>query len=93
MTGEEFKSAIKALGFSQAQFAKAHGMSYSAINEWASGRAKVPQIAAAYVRLLGRENPLSGWKQPETFDEWPDHAQVIIRLTAGEVRRIQGKKK
>lgn len=51
MTGDEFRSSIDALGLSQKDFARETGMSYSAINEWIKGRAKLPPIAAAYVRL------------------------------------------
>lgn len=51
MTGIEFKEAIKNLGLTQREFARETGMSMSAVNEWATGRAKVPQIAAAYIRL------------------------------------------
>lgn len=51
MTGIEFKEAIKSLGLSQSEFARETGMSLSAINEWARGRAKIPGIAAAYLRL------------------------------------------
>lgn len=51
MDGAEFKKSLKKLGISQRKFAEETGMSVSAINEWATGRAKLPPIAEAYVRL------------------------------------------
>ena len=51
MEKTEFKAALKELGLSQGKFAAITGMSVSAIHEWANGKAKIPPIAAAYVRL------------------------------------------
>lgn len=51
MTKEEFKTALNKLALSQRKFAAETGMSVSAVNEWATGRAKMPPIAIAYIRL------------------------------------------
>jgi transcriptional regulator with XRE-family HTH domain len=51
MTKEEFKAALKRLSISQRKFAAETGMSISAVNEWATGRAKMPPIAVSYILL------------------------------------------
>jgi len=51
MESSEFRKALKSLKLTQRKFAADTGMSISAINEWARGKAKIPPIAAAYVNL------------------------------------------
>ena len=51
MDGTEFKKALNRLGLSQRKFAAETGMSVSAVNEWATDRSSMSQIAVAYIRL------------------------------------------
>lgn len=51
MTEHEFKDALKSLGLTQRKFSADTGMAAITVNKWANGRARVPGIAAAYIRL------------------------------------------
>lgn len=51
MTDLEFREALAELAISQHEFARQIDMNITTVNRWATGRAPMPGIAAAYVRL------------------------------------------
>lgn len=97
MSAEDFEELMRGLGFNRSSFARHVGMHRNTVNRWCTGDVGVPGIAACYVRLLaagyGGVNPLKNWVQPKSFGEWPDHSKVTLRLTAGDVRKIQGSRR
>jgi transcriptional regulator with XRE-family HTH domain len=46
----EFRAALDALGVSQHQLARDIEMDVTTVNRWATGKAEIPGVAAAYVR-------------------------------------------
>lgn len=52
MTAPEFKSALRELGLTQAEFSRRSGVAISTVNRWATGELPVPGWAAWVVRLL-----------------------------------------
>ena len=51
MDKTEFRKALKELGISQQQFARDIDTDPTAVNRWATGKAKMSGAAAAYLRL------------------------------------------
>jgi DNA-binding transcriptional regulator YiaG len=51
MDHQQFREALKELNISQHQFARDIEMDITTVNRWATGKAEIPGIAAAYVRL------------------------------------------
>jgi DNA-binding transcriptional regulator YiaG len=47
----KFKEALRELGISQHAFAREIDMDITTVNRWANGKAIIPGIAKAYVRL------------------------------------------
>lgn len=60
MTKEEFKRALKKLGISQRKFAKEIDMDVGTVNRWATGKAHIPGITDAYIRLRLKIKELTG---------------------------------
>ena len=54
MTPEEFKEALKRLGWKQTDFARKAGMGTSSITRWVSGDTPVPEWAARYLAAMQR---------------------------------------
>jgi transcriptional regulator with XRE-family HTH domain len=52
MTGEQFKQALDALQWQQADFAERTGMTRQTINAWAAGRTPLPLWAGAYLGAM-----------------------------------------
>ena len=52
MTGEQFASGLKELGWKQVQFAERAGVGAVTVNRWIRGRLAVPAWAAAHLRVL-----------------------------------------
>ena len=51
MDHEEFRRALSTLEVSQRQFAQKTNTDVTLIKKWANGKAEIPGIAEAYVRL------------------------------------------
>jgi DNA-binding transcriptional regulator YiaG len=47
----EFRAALDELGVSQRRFARQINMDITSVSRWATDKAEIPGIAAAYVRL------------------------------------------
>jgi transcriptional regulator with XRE-family HTH domain len=47
----ELRAALEALGISQHQLARDIEMDVTTVNRWATNKAEIPGVAAAYVRL------------------------------------------
>lgn len=59
MTPDEFKSALKGLGLSQARVAAVWGCSRELVNRWANGKVPIPGVvrfAIAGIPVLREEN-------------------------------------
>lgn len=52
MKHEEFRAILKALKLSQPQLAKRLGVDVTTVNRWATGKTRIQEGAAAYLRLL-----------------------------------------
>jgi DNA-binding transcriptional regulator YiaG len=48
----EFRAALDELGVSQRRFARQINMDITSVSRWATNKAEIPGIAAAYIRLL-----------------------------------------
>jgi len=51
MNHDEFRAALEALGISQHQLARDIEMDVTTVNRWATDKAEIPGVAAAYVQL------------------------------------------
>jgi DNA-binding transcriptional regulator YiaG len=51
MNYQQFRDALADLNVSQHQFAREIEMDITTVNRWATGKAEIPGIAVAYVRL------------------------------------------
>lgn len=51
MDHQQFRDALADLNTSQHKFAREIEMDITTVNRWATGQAKIPGIAVAYVRL------------------------------------------
>lgn len=52
MTGDEFRTALRALRVNQRRFARMTGTAATTVNRWVNGSLSVPGYAACVVRLL-----------------------------------------
>lgn len=52
MTPDELREALAELGWSQAKFARLIGTHPNAVCNWATGKARVPGSAVAYLRVV-----------------------------------------
>ncbi|MDE2103368.1 MAG: helix-turn-helix domain-containing protein [Patescibacteria group bacterium] len=55
MTGTEFKSVLKALGISQAEFARRIGYTSRTVNQWASGSWPVPLVVQRLLEAYSKK--------------------------------------
>jgi len=54
MSPEEFKTALRRLGWKQTDFARKAGMGTSSITRWVTGETPVPDWAAHYLHAMQR---------------------------------------
>ena len=52
MTSDELRDALKALGWTQAEFGRRTGMSPDAVSRWATGNVMPPPWCAAYLGAM-----------------------------------------
>lgn len=52
MQEKEFRAILKELGISQPKLAKMIGVDVTTVNRWATGKTRIQEGAAAYLRLL-----------------------------------------
>lgn len=54
MTNDEFKAALRALGWKQTDFARKAGLNPTTISRWVTGDVPVPEWAARYLHAMQR---------------------------------------
>lgn len=52
MKEQEFRAILKELGLSQPKLARTIGVDVTTVNRWATGKTRIQEGAAAYLRLL-----------------------------------------
>jgi len=52
MASDQFKDALRLVGWTQRQFAGRMGVDEATVSRWASGRLPVPQYVAEYMRVV-----------------------------------------
>lgn len=52
MKQDEFRATLRELGLTQPKLAKMIGVDVTTVNRWATGKARIQEGAAAYLRLL-----------------------------------------
>ncbi|HEY6837978.1 MAG TPA: helix-turn-helix domain-containing protein [Geobacteraceae bacterium] len=78
MTPEEFKNARRALGMKQTELALALETPYRTVQDWESGRNRIPGIAAVALRLLQEQ------------DHWASERQLLGVLVEQLRKNITG---
>lgn len=58
MTPDEFKTALRAIGWKQSDFARRAGLNPGSVTRWVQGEVPIPEWAAHYLELLQRVDTL-----------------------------------